>query len=255
MARQVRQARQDGGAATATRALGHAEWMALATEEYRRLLELLGGLDDAAWSAPTDCAGWDVHAIVAHLAGAAASNASIRELRRQQRIGKRLRPDVDTVDAMNEVQVRERADHPPARLLAEFAELAPRAARARRRIPGPIRALPVTFGPPLGTKPLGYLFDRIYTRDAWLHRVDISRATGAELVLTADHDGRIVSDVADEWAALHGQPVDLVLTGPAGGRWRFGAGGDRLELDAVEFCRILSGRAAGTGLLTTRVNF
>jgi len=46
-----------------------------------------------------------------------------------------------------------------------------------------------------------------------------------------------------------------VLTGPAGGR--FGAGGEaeRLELDALDFCRTLSGRAAGAGLLATGVPF
>ena len=38
----------------------------------------------------------------------------------------------------------------------------------------------------------------ILTRDTWMHRVDISRATGRDLVLTAEHDGRIVADVVDE---------------------------------------------------------
>ncbi|HUC33678.1 MAG TPA: maleylpyruvate isomerase family mycothiol-dependent enzyme, partial [Ilumatobacteraceae bacterium] len=79
-------------------------------------------------------------------------------------------------------------------------------------------------------------------------------AVGTELELTPDHDGRIIADVADEWFARHGRPCELVLTGPAGGR--FGtSGGERYELDAVEFCRIMSGRATGTGLLTTLVPF
>jgi hypothetical protein len=34
-----------------------------------------------------------------------------------------------------------------------------------------------------------------------------------------------------------------------------GDGGEYIELDAVEFCRILSGRAKGTGLLSTEVPF
>lgn len=233
----------------------HADWVRAADEEYRRLLALLGELDAEAWSAPTDCTGWDVRAVVAHLAGAAQWPASVRESVRQQRHGRRLLPDAETVDGMNELQVRERADRTPAQLLEELAEAAPRAVRARSRLPRPIRALPVPFGPPLGTKPLGYLSDRILTRDAWLHRIDICRAVGRSPVLTADHDGRIVADVVVEWAELHGQPVELVLTGPAGGRWQRGAGGEWLELDAVEFCRILSGRDAGAGLLATRVNF
>lgn len=242
-------------AATEAMPMRHADWVRAAAEEYRRLLALLGELDAEAWSAPTDCTGWDVRAVVAHLAGAAQWPASVRESVRQQRHGRRLLPDAETVDGMNELQVRERADRTPAQLLEELAEAAPRAVRARSRLPRPIRALPVPFGPPLGTKPLGYLYDRILTRDAWLHRIDICRAVGRSPLLTADHDGRIVADVVDEWAELHGQPVELVLTGPAGGRWQRGTAGEWLELDAVEFCRILSGRDAGAGLLATRVNF
>jgi hypothetical protein len=34
-----------------------------------------------------------------------------------------------------------------------------------------------------------------------------------------------------------------------------GVGGENHSLDAVEFCRILSGREEGAGLLTTRVLF
>jgi uncharacterized protein (TIGR03083 family) len=115
--------------------------------------------------------------------------------------------------------------------------------------------VPVPFGPPLGTKPIGYLMDCIYTRDAWMHRVDIARAVGAELLLTPDHDGRLVADVVDEWARTHRQPYQLELSGPAGGRWSSGSGGEPIECDAVEFCRIVSGRAAGTGLLAQTVPF
>jgi uncharacterized protein (TIGR03083 family) len=156
---------------------------------------------------------------------------------------------------MNELQVRERADCAPGQLREELAEAAPRAVRARARLPRMIRALPVPFGPLLGTEPLGYLYDFILTRDAWLHRIDVCRAVGHTSELTPDHDGRIVADVQAEWAELHRQPVELVLTGPAGDRWQRGTGGKRFELDAVEFCRTLSGRAAGTGLLATRVSF
>jgi hypothetical protein len=51
-----------------------------------------------------------------------------------------------------------------------------------------------------------------------------------------------------------------VLTGRAGGSWRYGTGGEEIVMDAADFCRILSGRA-GTdggqpwGLLTTEVPF
>ena len=102
---------------------------------------------------------------------------------------------------------------------------------------------------------VGYLMDRIYTRDAWMHRIDIAFATRRTLDLTADHDGRLVADVVDEWANAHGRPYDLTSTGPAGGRWSSGAGGATMTLDAVAFCRVLSGRAAGDGLLAQQVPF
>jgi hypothetical protein len=97
--------------------------------------------------------------------------------------------------------------------------------------------------------------DVIYNRDAWMHRVDVSRAIGREMVLTPEHDGRLVADVVSEWARRHKQPFTLTLTGPAGGAYVAMHGGETLELDAVEFCRILSGRAKGSGLLSTEVPF
>jgi uncharacterized protein (TIGR03083 family) len=235
--------------------LRHRDWMAAAEEEYRRLGELLAELSDDDWGRPTDCTEWDVREMVAHLVGAAESTASMRELRRQQKLGRRLRPGQPDVDGINAVQVRERATTKPDELRRDLADAGARGVRSRRRIPAPLRAIPIPFGPPLGTRPLGYLTDRIYTRDAWLHRVDICRATGRDLLLTADHDGRIVADVAAEWARTHGQPYRLTLTGPAGGTWSSGTGGEDMKLDAVEFCRIVSGRAEGTGLLAHAVPF
>ena len=127
---------------------------------------------------------------------------------------------------------------------------------ARRRIPAPIRALPLlplgtVLGTRLGWKPLGYLFDIGFTRDVWMHRVDIARAVGAPLVLTAEHDGRIVADMVLEWTQLHDLEFELDLTGPAGGVFTSGTGGERLQIDAIELVWILSGRgeAPETGLL------
>jgi hypothetical protein len=126
-------------------------------------------------------------------------------------------------------------------------------------VPGIVRGRSVPIPQLVGGRPekwtLGYLIDTILTRDPWMHRVDIARVTGATLVLTADHDGVVVADVVDEWADRHGQPFALRLTGPAGGSWSRGTGGPTLELDAVEFCRSISGRAPSGGLLSTQVPF
>src|SRR3954462_361129 len=217
----------------------HTEWMQFAADEYDRLVGLLRSLDDNDWGRPTDCTEWDVRQMVAHLVGAAESNARVPEFLRQAQLGRKVRNGRPLVDGINDVQVRERADHAPARLTDDLADAGRRGVRARRRLPAPLRALPLPFGPPLGTKPLGHLMDRIYTRDAWMHRVDLARATGRPLELTGDPDGRIVADVVAEWARGHGQPYRLTLTGPAGGSWSAGAGGEQLTLDAGEFWRIL----------------
>ena len=102
---------------------------------------------------------------------------------------------------------------------------------------------------------MGYLLDVILTRDPWMHRVDIARATGRDFELTPEHDGRIIADVVAEWARRHGKPFTLTLTGPAGSDYVSGENGEHLTADAVEFCRILSGRAPGAGLLNQEVPF
>jgi len=89
-----------------------------------------------------------------------------------------------------------------------------------------------------------------------MHRVDTAEATGRPMVLTAEHDGVLVADVVTEWAARHGAPFRLTLTGPAGGTWRVGGrGAEELTLDAVLFARTLSGRGPGSGLLAVQVPF
>jgi hypothetical protein len=66
---------------------------------------------------------------------------------------------------------------------------------------------------------------------------------------TAEHDGRLVADIVAEWAALHGEAFELVLEGPAGGKFQQGTGGERVEMDAFDFVRVLSGRLPGAGVL------
>jgi uncharacterized protein (TIGR03083 family) len=234
--------------------LGYAGWMSAAEEEYRRLDEFLAALETDQWALPTDCDGWQVRDVVSHLAGAAASTASVRELLRQAWHGRRRGGPGDLVDRMNAVQVDERRHLSPAELRADLAESARRGVRARRRLPGPVRAVPLPFGPPLGTRPLGYLMGRIYTRDAWMHRIDLARATGAPLTLTADHDGAIIEDLVAEWATTHDAPYLLEVTGPAGGSFERGRAA-ALTVDAVDLARTLSGRAPGTGLLGHPVPF
>jgi hypothetical protein len=144
--------------------------------------------------------------------------------------------------------------------------VAPRAAAGRRRTPALVRRIALADQPvdETGSQTekwtLGYLTDVILTRDTWMHRSDLAAATGRAMTLTPEHDGILVADVVSEWAARHREPCTITLSGPAGGAWTFDGTADRgdaaaYQLDAVEFCRILSGRGSGSGLLATRVPF
>jgi uncharacterized protein (TIGR03083 family) len=233
------------------------EMTALAAAENERVVELVRAFDDGDWSKPTDCERWDVRALAAHVLGGMEAFASLPQFVHQMRAGRKAAGDGPFIDGMTAVQVRERADLTIEQLVDRLAEVAPRAARARGRVPGLLRRMPMkeeVNGTP-ETWRLGYLLDIILTRDTWMHRVDLARATERPLVLTPDHDGRIVAEVVAEWARRHGAPFTLELDGPAGGMFTCRRGGEAIALDAVEFCRIVSGRASGAGLLTTEVPF
>ena len=240
-----------------TAALPRATAMRLAATEYRRFADLLRRLPDPDWGKPTECPGWDVRAIAAHALGMVEMAASMRENNRQVRLARERGGNF--LDALTALQVDERAGMTPSQITEQYAARSPKAARARRFTPGLIRRRPIPIPQHVGDHAeswtIGYLIDIILTRDPWMHRIDITRATGAAHDLTANHDGVLVADVVAEWAARHGRPYTLRLTGPAGGQWSHGSGGPDIEMDAVEFCRILSGRGAGDGLLAHEVPF
>lgn len=243
---------------TDIRPIDRSEARGLAAAENQRVLDLLRTLTEADWAKPTDCTGWDVRALSGHVLGAMEGFCSTGRLVHIMRAAKKAAGDGSFIDAMTAIQVRERADLTPAQLLDRLAAAGPRSARFRARVPAPFRAMPMKQELNDGqteTWKMGYLLDTILTRDAWMHRVDIARATGRELVLTPGHDGRIVADAVGEWARRHGRPFTLELTGPAGGTFVQGSDGAPISLDAIEFCRILSGRGTADGLLTQEVPF
>jgi uncharacterized protein (TIGR03083 family) len=244
--------------------LTHGEAMGLAATEFVRMLDALRGLEAADWERSTVCDGWDVRALAGHVLGMAEAQASVRQFIHDYRIAQR-RTDGPMIDAMTATQVRERASLTSAEIIEQLDAVAPRAVRARRRTPRVVRwAVRMRQDPPFDERwRFGYLVDTIFTRDTWMHRLDISRATTRPMELTADHDGRLVADVVGDWARRHGQPFALTLTGPAGGSWSAERPGlnepaepaEPIELDALEFCWIVGSRRAGDGLLATPVPF
>jgi len=237
--------------------LEHAEAMRLGAAEYDRFGDLLADLRPDEWATPVpDCPAWDVRRLVAHVVGGMAANASMRENARQ--LWKARHGEGNLADRLSALQVDDRADRTGAQLLDDYQRLAPKAITGRTRTPGPVRRLvkiPLDGWWGHERRPLGYLIDRVYLRDTWMHRVDVSRVLDRHLVLTPDHDGRIVADVVADWARRHGRPVTLRLTGPAGGTFTAGDGGEVIELDAVEFCRTVAARVPADGLLETGVPF
>lgn len=247
-----------------TRIRREADAREVALVTYDRLFLLLEDLDREEWERPTECEPWTVADMVGHMIGAAKAAISFRDMVRQQVHGLRRKGEFDgnAMDAFNDLQVRDHAHLSPEERLAELRRLAPAAVRGRMRLPGLVRRVTVPLDTggsvPEGTPEtlgLGHLMDAVYTRDEWLHRIDIARATDRAPDVDSDADRRIVEDVVAEWADRHGRPFTLRLSGPAGGSFRQGSGGETLDMDAVEFCRVLSGRAHGDGLLATRVLF
>jgi uncharacterized protein (TIGR03083 family) len=236
----------------------HDRAMKLAAIEMERLVDVVGQLRPSDWSLPTDCEGWDVRALLSHVLGAMEGNASLREFFRQYLVAtkKSKRSGQPMIDAMTSSQIADHVSLTPEEISDGIRENAQKSVRGRRRMPALMRAMPMSPGAPFeGKWKMGYLVDTIMGRDYWMHRVDLSRAIGAEIVLTSDHDGVIVRDVVGEWARAHAQPYTLVLEGPAGGTFSQGTSDDEIRIDAVEFCRVLSGRGQASGLLSHTIPF
>jgi uncharacterized protein (TIGR03083 family) len=234
--------------------------MALARTEHARTIDALRALGPDDWSRPTSCPDWDVRQLACHMVGMAEFPSSPVEIARQQRKAGAVhaRRGGQAVDALTQVQVEERADWTPEQVVAGAQRAAVRGARGRRLISAVAARAPLPGSQLVNGREeswsVGYLLRTILTRDPWMHRTDLAAATGRPMTLTPDHDGVIVDDVVAEWAERHGRPYQLELTGPAGGSWRQGDA-ELVTLDAVEFCRIISGRGTGVGLLETQVPF
>jgi uncharacterized protein (TIGR03083 family) len=237
----------------------HAEAMDLTVVEHDRFYTVLDHLQDEDWVRPTDCPGWDVRAIAVHVLASAQAQAAPRELLRQVRAGRKLgyprwrdRANAAQLAARNNLKARELTD--------SWAVVSYQALHARQRIPAAVLALPllplgVVDGVRMGWKPVGYLYGIGFTRSVWMHRVDIARATHRPPQISPEHDGRIVADLVAEWATTHMEPFTLRLSGAAGGKFIRDRDnpGELVSLDAIEFVRVLSGRAKGDGVLRHRL--
>jgi uncharacterized protein (TIGR03083 family) len=221
-----------------------------AREELGRFLAVAGSLEGDDWAQPTDCTEWSVRDILAHAAGSAAGWASWGEFLRQVPLNPYARQAAVPVDGINRRQLEDRVGRSPKDLIAELRAVAPKAIRTRLGLPGIFKGMRIDLGPPRGKAPLRYLLEIIYTRDMWMHRHDICRATGRTFEQTAAHDGRVVALVMrdiDEALrdSLGGRAIRFDLRGAAGGGYLVGPGAESdavVEMDVLEFNRMASGR-------------
>jgi uncharacterized protein (TIGR03083 family) len=222
------------------------EAIVLLRTELERFLALMESLDAEDWNKPTACTVWTVRDILAHQAGGYASGSSYKEMIHQyMRIPKKGQlPE----DAVNEAQLAERVGKTPAELIAELRNVGPLAAekwayqfRLMKWITIPHRDV--------GSLSMRHLMWVIHSRDTWMHRLDICRATGRKFEQTAAHDGRIAAlvmrDVSQVLSKKQNQGrVVFELSGIAGGTWETGAGSfiSTIQMDVLDFNIYASGR-------------
>lgn len=233
--------------ATAIPVPTHEEAAAQGEQEYAALVAMLRSLMPADWARRTECPGWTVREMVAHITGAAEEAVRPSVLARHMVLARSRDRKLPTVDSLSAQQIADRAGRSPEELLTELERLAALAPRKRARVPGLVRGarLPASVGAPESRDTMAYLLDVIYNRDVWMHRADIARATDcampgsdAEAAVVA----QIVRDLSRTW---DGMPFTLTLTGRCPGTWQVGTGatdGGTVTVDTVALCRLLSGR-------------
>jgi uncharacterized protein (TIGR03083 family) len=227
----------------------------LAVAEYDALLAMVAAFDAVDWTRPTDCTGWRVREMVAHLAGAAEEACRLPVLLRHQlgAVNGLRRGEGAVVDLLCRAQIADRAAMSDAEVAADLHRWAGGAPAGRRRQPGLLRRVPVPrFAGMRAGATMAYLLDVIYLRDIWLHRVDLHRATGVELPTSRAEPevvAQVVRDLDLEWTD---PAFTLHLTGRGGGRWTVGAGEPVATVteDSVALMRLLSGRSDECALAT-----
>ena len=218
--------------------VAHAEAGRQSRTEFERVLALLESLEGDDWRQQTYCTEWTVREMVAHLAGSMTGSTSLSEFLRQNVRNPYIKEAKNPVDGTNRLQVEERANKTTAELIDEFRQNGPIAIKNRQKLPWLVRQIPV---PQVGN--FGYLMDIIYPRDEWMHRYDICAATGKKMVITPEHDGRLLDlvllDIAKKLKKqLAGRSIVLQITGALSGIYQFGdkaEPGCTLEIDLFDF--------------------
>lgn len=218
-----------------------SQWLAGALAD--GFLDLLGDLRTDEWEAVTACAPWTVKDVAAHLLGWADAICSPRAMGKQAKAALARRKSFGgIVDAQNDVQVEQARSVSSQEILDRLRVMLPKAAKVRRRIGGPLHYVPAYTSFLGGTINVGYLMNVIFLRDLLVHTLDVADATQRDPGLGAAA-GRVVQDMAKDWARRTGADATLQLTGPGGGVLVAGTGARAtISCDAGDFARRLAGR-------------
>jgi uncharacterized protein (TIGR03083 family) len=186
--------------------------------EWAAIEDLLAGLDEAQWAAPTPCPGWSVHDVTSHIVGTELTLCGEQPAPCPEDVRARSHVRND-IGALNEAWVESLRADPPAGLLERL-----RAVTARR-LAALTGMAEQDFHAPSWT-PAGQAtyarFMQIRAFDCWMHEQDIRDAAGQP----GNEDGPGAALAVDEIAlalgylvgkrarATEGSSVTFDLTGP-----------------------------------------
>ncbi|TCC39437.1 maleylpyruvate isomerase family mycothiol-dependent enzyme [Kribbella sindirgiensis] len=210
--------------------------------------ELLASIEGDEWQRRTVCDAWDVADIAGHLIGQAEDVNKPFSFPRRYRKAKRVYPDVLRIDAHMMVQADEHRGTPPAQLRTTFDQVWAKATRKISTEPALLRRVSMTIDGFESVKlSLGYIHDILLARDLWMHRDDVSQALGRRFDAgphATELVAQVMYDVIDGPWWGDRPTVEVELTGPGGGAYKFGRGEPvgRASVDAVTYMRTLSGR-------------
>jgi uncharacterized protein (TIGR03083 family) len=195
--------------------------------EREAVLTIAKSLSDDEWNAPSDCDGWAVRDVVAHMASILHGVADPSVM-----------PDLasGTENAM-EVPVAERRSWPINDVLAEYETYSGQVADLGASVQEPPMADTMLPMNDLGTHPMAIL-PCTFLFDAYCHlRNDILKPNGPIDRPEPPRDEKRVAPTV-EWMlaglpwmcagklAFVDQPITLTLTGVGGGTWSIGPGGE-----------------------------
>lgn len=195
--------------------------------ESARVVTLARSLSDEEWAVPSDCEGWRVQDVVAHLANTFRMAVDPGTLPTQ------VAGDIEATQA---VHVDAHRDWTPAEVLADYEDMAVKGLALLATFQSP-KLAELTF--PMdnaGDYPLHFVPD-LLTFDHFCHRTnDILKPVGPVdrpvSAAAVDADDELAVSVTVEWmmvgtpqmggatlAAATTDPLGLAFTGPGGGEW------------------------------------